>query len=34
MIQRKDYLNLLKKWKDENVIKVITGIQYIDYGGR
>lgn len=27
MIQRKEYLDLLKKWKDENVIKVITGIR-------
>ncbi len=27
MIQRKEYLNLLKKWKDEQVIKVITGIR-------
>ena len=27
MIQRKDYLDLLKKWKDEQVIKVITGIR-------
>ncbi len=27
MIQRKEYLDLLKRWKDENVIKVITGIR-------
>ena len=27
MIQRKDYLERLKKWKDEQVIKVITGIR-------
>jgi len=27
MIQRKEYLELLKKWKDEQVIKVITGIR-------
>ena len=27
MIQRKEYLDLLKKWKDEQVIKVITGIR-------
>lgn len=27
MIQRKEYLNLLKKWKDEQVIKVITGLR-------
>lgn len=27
MIQRDEYLNLLKKWKDEQVIKVITGIR-------
>lgn len=26
MIQRKEYLDLLKKWKDEQVIKVITGL--------
>lgn len=27
MIQRKEYLELLKKWKDEQVIKVITGLR-------
>lgn len=27
MIQRKEYLDLLIKWKDEQVIKVITGIR-------
>jgi len=27
MIQRNEYLSLLKKWKDEQVIKVITGIR-------
>lgn len=27
MIQRKEYLDLLKKWKDEQVIKVITGLR-------
>lgn len=27
MIQRKEYLDLLKKWKDEQVIKVVTGIR-------
>lgn len=27
MIQRDEYLNMLKKWKDEQVIKVITGIR-------
>ena len=27
MIQRKEYLDLLKKWKDDQVIKVITGIR-------
>lgn len=27
MIQRKDYLERLKQWKDEQVIKVITGIR-------
>ena len=27
MIQRKEYLDLLKKWKDHQVIKVITGIR-------
>lgn len=27
MIQRKEYLELLMKWKDEQVIKVITGIR-------
>lgn len=27
MIQRKEYLELLKKWKDDQVIKVITGIR-------
>ena len=27
MVQRKEYLDQLKKWKDEQVIKVITGIR-------
>lgn len=27
MIQRREYLDQLKKWKDQNVIKVITGIR-------
>lgn len=27
MILRTDYLNELKKWKDENVIKVVTGLR-------
>ena len=27
MVQRKEYLDLLKKWKDEDVIKVVTGIR-------
>ena len=27
MIQRNEYLEQLKKWKDEQVIKVITGIR-------
>ena len=27
MVERKEYLELLKKWKDEQVIKVITGIR-------
>lgn len=27
MVQREEYLNQLKKWKDEQVIKVITGIR-------
>lgn len=27
MIERKEYLNLLKNWKDEKVIKVVTGIR-------
>lgn len=27
MIQRKAYLNQLKSWKDQNIIKVITGIR-------
>ncbi len=41
MIQRTDYVNELKKWKDKNLIKVVTGIRrcgkstlfdlYIDY---
>ena len=41
MVQRTDYLEHLKAWKDEKVIKVITGIrrcgkstllrQYMDY---
>lgn len=41
MIERKEYLTLLKSWKDENIIKVISGIrrcgkstmllQFVDY---
>ena len=41
MIERKEYLEKLKKWKDKDLIKVITGIRrcgkstlfdiYIDY---
>ena len=41
MIERKEYLEELKKWKDKDLIKVITGIRrcgkstlfelYIDY---
>ena len=27
MIKRTDYLNELNKWKDEQVIKVVTGIR-------
>ena len=27
MVQRNEYLDQLKKWKDEQVIKVITGIR-------
>lgn len=27
MVQRKEYIELLKQWKDEQVIKVITGIR-------
>ena len=27
MVERTEYLNELKKWKDENVIKVVTGIR-------
>ena len=27
MVQRTEYLNVLKNWKDEQVIKVITGIR-------
>lgn len=27
MIERKEYLNKLKKWKDDSIIKVITGIR-------
>lgn len=27
MVQRKEYLKLLNQWKDDNVIKVITGIR-------
>ena len=27
MIERNDYLNELKKWKDKDLIKVITGIR-------
>lgn len=27
MVERKEYLNLLLKWKDEQIIKVITGIR-------
>ena len=41
MVEREDYLDKLKKWKDKDLIKVITGIRrcgkstlfelYIDY---
>ena len=41
MVERKDYLERLKKWKDKDLIKVVTGIRrcgkstlfelYIDY---
>ena len=27
MIERKEYLDRLKKWKDKDLIKVITGIR-------
>ena len=27
MVERKGYLDLLKKWKDDEVIKVVTGIR-------
>ena len=27
MVQRREYLNQLKQWKDEKVIKVITGLR-------
>ena len=27
MVQRHDYLDQLKKWKDQKIIKVITGIR-------
>lgn len=27
MIERKDYLEKLKKWKDKDLIKVVTGIR-------
>ena len=27
MIERKEYLEKLKKWKDKDLIKVITGIR-------
>jgi len=27
MVQRRDYLEQLISWKDENVIKVVTGIR-------
>ena len=31
MIERKEYLEKLKKWKDKDLIKVITGINFIWY---
>ena len=27
MIERKEYLDRLKKWKDKDLIKVVTGIR-------
>mgnify|MGYP003427093406 CR=1 FL=1 len=33
MIQRKDYLNQLISWKDEKVIKVVTGIRRVSKPG-
>ena len=27
MIERKEYLNQLLSWKDQNIIKVLTGIR-------
>ncbi|NBK96531.1 MAG: hypothetical protein EOM50_00680 [Erysipelotrichia bacterium] len=27
MIERKEYLEKLREWKDKNIIKVITGIR-------
>lgn len=27
MIERKEYMNLLEKWRDKKVIKVVTGIR-------
>ena len=27
MVERKEYLDLLKEWKNEKVIKVVTGIR-------
>ena len=27
MVEREEYLNELKKWKDEKVIKVVTGLR-------
>ena len=28
MVERKEYLEKLKKWKDKDLIKVITGIRW------
>lgn len=27
MIERKEYMNLLEKWRDKKAIKVVTGIR-------
>lgn len=27
MIERTDYMSILKRWKDKKVIKVVTGIR-------